>query len=396
MGLAEAPAKAPAGGGLPPPSVPSDAIVDDSYRVMIDAFHEVAEALTDVDQNLDSLLHLVAAKICELIGVRRCSIYLKDEKSDLFRGQIAHASSDVDREVKRLVAGLPADRFTQEIVWTKRPVLVGNAISDPRPIHSAMRAWHVRSMLGVPMILHGEVMGIFFLDNEETPHPFTGAQQALAAVFANLAAAAIIQAQLTARLRSSLQTTARQNQLLRQASVLDERLTNLVLEGANLRQIAQTVSELTGKPCSLHDAAYNRLAGSSPPGSEKEIVPCLLETPTRDTSVVAEALAALHGTRSGVIGPFAAIGMNHRYLVAPIVVRGNRWGEVVVMEYGGRFTALDEVVARRAASIVALELSAERRAARAEWDAVESLVSELVRGNRDSATLERRADIVGV
>src|SRR5664279_3911846 len=79
----------------PPPGL-ADPIVDESYRGMVRAFHAVAEALTDVDQDLDTLLHLVAAKICELVGVRRCSIYLKDEKSDLFHGQIAHASHDID------------------------------------------------------------------------------------------------------------------------------------------------------------------------------------------------------------------------------------------------------------------------------------------------------------
>jgi sugar diacid utilization regulator len=68
----------------------------------------------------------------------------------------------------------------------------------------------------------------------------------------------------------------------------------------------------------------------------------------------------------------------------------------MIMEYGSRFGALDEHIARRAATNVALELAAERRAARAEWDARASLAGELIRGTSDRAALRRRAEYVGV
>jgi DNA-binding PucR family transcriptional regulator len=111
---------------------------------------------------------------------------------------------------------------------------------------------------------------------------------------------------------------------------------------------------------------------------------------------VAEALDALDRTRAAVVGPFPAAGLHHRFLVAPVTVRDGQWGTVVVMEHKSRFSRFDVLIARRAATIVALELSAERRASNAEWNARASLAGELIRGNRDTAELARRADYLSV
>ena len=54
-----------------------------------------------------------------------------------------------------------------------------------------MRDWNIRSMMGVPMVVRGEVIGLVFLDDEERPHAFDRIDQDIAAAFADLAAVAI-------------------------------------------------------------------------------------------------------------------------------------------------------------------------------------------------------------
>jgi sugar diacid utilization regulator len=66
------------------------------------------------------------------------------------------------------------------------------------------------------------------------------------------------------------------------------------------------------------------------------------------------------------------------------------------MEYGGRFGPLDTHVVRRAAMTIALELEAERRVAVASGDALAALGADLLRGDRDEPSLERRARHIGV
>jgi sugar diacid utilization regulator len=301
-----------------------------------------------------------------------------------------------DARIKRLVAGTKADAFTHEIVQTRKPVVVADTKSDPRPIHAAMRAWGVRSMLGVPMVLGGEVIGIVFLDDAERRHEFTPAESQIASMFADLAAVAISQAEMTARLRNSLRTVAKQNELLLHAAEMDDRLTSLVLMGSNLAEIAEAVAELTRKPCEIYDADHRRLATGRPQGDDGEAKWRPLNRAARERPAVRVAIEGLGEKGSGIIGPFPAAGLDHRYLVVPIVTRDEVWGSLVVIEHCRSFGALDAHIARRAATNVALELVAERRAANAEWDARASLAGDLIRGTSDITAMTRRAEYLGV
>lgn len=365
------------------------------HRHVIRAFGDVAAAMSQV-QDRDSLLHLIADKICELVGVRRCSVYLRDERSGLFRGQVGHAHVDIDAGVKRLVAGVEADGFTREILATGAPVVVSDARVDPRPIRATMRAWDVRSMLGIPMVLNGDVTGLFFLDDEDRRHVFTPLELEIGATFADLAAVAIAQAKVNDQLRDSMRTVARQNELLRRASAVDDRLGAVALAGGNIREIVEIVAELTGKPSAIYDDSGHRRALGSPPHANDVVVPRLLEADCREHPAIAGAVAAIEGGKYAIVGPIAEADLHHRYLVAPVMVREHLWGHLVVMESGSRLDALDVHIARRAATSVALEISTQQRATLAEADARASLAADLVRGDRDARSLQRRADFVGI
>ena len=366
----------------------------DAQLAVLRAFGGVAEALGEA-KDLDALLHLIAMQICELAGVQRCSVYLRDEATGLFRGQVGHPDCVGDERIKRLVAGMAADRFTQEIVESMRPVALVNALDDPRPVHSTMCAWHIRSMLGVPMVLRGEVIGILFVDNEGQFHRFSPSVCEIASTFADLAAVVISQARVTTELRSTIATVARQNKLLRQAAAVEERLADLVLNGADLSELAAAVTELTAKPTSIHDAKHRRLATAVPPSLGGEVLPRLLEAPYRSDPSVVEALDGL-AARGGVIGPLPNAGLHHRFLIAPVVMRDEVFGHVVIMECRSRFGPLDLHIARRAATKVALELAIERRAVAADSDARMSLTADLICGRLDSVSLGRRARHLGI
>ncbi|WP_051471040.1 GAF domain-containing protein [Patulibacter minatonensis] len=378
----------------PAPS-PTDPRTADLYGEAIAAFGDVSEALSELHE-LDDLLHLIARKICELVGVRRCSLYLRDERSSLYRGQVGHWLHDIDEGVKRLTSGGAGDAFTREIVATKAPVVVQDTRSDTRPIKSTMRSWDVRSMLGVPMVLRGDVVGIVYLDDADQRRQYTAADEAIASMFANLAAIAIQQARLTSDLRAKLTTVATQNASMRRAAVVDDRLTALVLEGSNMREIATAIAELTGKACAIHDAEFRQIAVGRPAGDDDGMLPKLLSADTRSHPDVRRALAGLRDNRPGVVGPMPYAGVHNRCIVAPVAAGTDQWGHLLLLEHGSRLTNFDMLVARRGATVIAWGMSAERRAAAAEWNVGASLAGELIRGNRDISALERRAEHVGI
>jgi sugar diacid utilization regulator len=367
-----------------------------SYKDAIRAFAEIAHAIR-AESDLEPLLYAVADKICGLLGISRCSIYLSDESTGLFRGQVSAVPNNaaLARDViKRLVCGGEGDRFTAEILSTKEPVLIPNAKTDPRPNHTIMTDWNVHTMLGVPMIFGQQVIGLMFLDNEDVAHRYVPEEQNLAATFANLAAIAIAQVRVTEALRSNLETIARQKNQLVRSAVIEDRLTNLVLKGAGLSEIADAVSGLTGKPVSIHDARHRRLAGATPEGVPEP--PRLLDPKIREIPAIAEALTTIGDQSPVTIGPFLREGVPFRFLLSPIRVRNEHWGYVVLTESPGRFKTTDGMVTRRAATIVALELSAEERAAAGQLHARDVLTRDLISASDDEGSLARRAQFHGL
>jgi hypothetical protein len=366
--------------------------VERGYGEAIRAFGEIA-AEGRRPRELDELLHAIARKLCELLGVSRTSIYLRDDHGR-FRGQVGHDSSDIDARVKRLVAGVEGDRFTREILASMRPVVVRNALDDPRPIRSTMREWGVVSMLGIPMVARGEVLGILFADDGEKSHTFSPRACEVALAFAELAAVAVEQTRGGAQLRSSVKTVVRQNQRLRRSAAVGERLAALAIDGAGVAGILEAVAELTGRPLSFYDAAGSRLGLAVPVGAE--LVPRLLEPEHRDHPAVREALAALDRSRPCIVAPVLGAGLSHRHLLVPVAGGARRFGELAMLEAGGALSSLDVQACTHAARILALRLAFEGDVASTENDRRAALGGDLLRGDGDTSALRSRAAALAV
>ena len=262
-----------------------------------------------------------------------------------------------------------------------------------RTVRSIMQTWGVRSMLGVPMIVREDVVGILYLDNEAESHPFTEQHQAVASAFAHLAGIAIQQAQRAAELRTNLQTVARQNELLRHSTAIEEKLTRLVLEGGTLADIATAASDLTGKPCAIHDAELPAPGGGQPVRRR----PPLVERARRRVPAPA-------GRRVGAGRAQAQPARRRRRRAgrrapAPLP-RGPRRPARQDVGLPGGHGATDRASprstsppSRHAATAIAIELSVEGRATAADRQAREGLVRDLVNGLEDHAALVRRAEL---
>jgi sugar diacid utilization regulator len=343
---------------------------------------------------LDQVLHLIASKICQFLDVSRCSVYLRDERGQ-FRGQVAHARSNVDARIKRLVAGVESDRFTREIVASKQPVTLANVKDDPRPVRSTMREWGVVSMLGIPMVFHDEVIGILFVDDEDGGHVFSPHDREVGVAFAEFAAVTVAQAAESEELRSHAKVVRSENTKLLRAAALDQRLDTLVGEDGSVRGIVAAVAELTGKPAAFHDHAGTVRARTIPNAADG-VPPRLLGPAWRTHPQVAAVLADAESNRPVLVGPLQVAGTELRLLIVPVAVGGAPHGHLVLFEVPGQFLGQDAHVARRGARMLAAELLAEERAAAAEYDARAALVKDLLAGDRDPDALRRRGDFVGV
>ncbi|MDQ1460760.1 MAG: hypothetical protein QOI08_2244, partial [Actinomycetota bacterium] len=349
------------------------------------------------DASVDDVLAVVATEVRQLVGVERCSIYLREGDSGLFRGAITDGGTrELAPHVRRSLAGMPTDGMTCELLETGRPVIIADAGNDPRMIRSNTRFWNIRSMMAVPMSVGERVIGVIYLDDVDRAHHFCPPDAELATMFARLGAVAVSHAQLRTDLAGKLEQSEFRVRTMRRANAIDERLSEMVLGGAGLEALLQEIAELTGKPCAVYDAANVRLAVACPSEDVAALVPRLLEEPAVNSTEVSEALAVGAKTRVFVVPPLPDAGVARRHLVAPILVDGELWARLVTMEHRSRFSGSDMITLRRAAVLIALQAVSERRAVEADWNGGASLAAELLSSGSDPVTVARRAARLGV
>jgi sugar diacid utilization regulator len=360
------------------------------------ALSEITPAAATVT-SIEDLLRLVTEKAAGLVGIERCSIYMREERANLFRGCAGCSKgSPLPDDFKRWVAGVPADGVTKEVLETRQPVVVANARQDVRMVKSTVRHWQIRSLLEVPMVVEGQVTGLLLMDDVDQQHDFSADEVELAKSFADLAGGLIAATQTRLELQSKLGAATRQLNALRRATAVDERLSDLVLEGRSLGELTGTLAELLGKPCALFLPGGERVAAALPESAPESALPRLLEPAVAGMPEVRQALTENEGARAFVVSPVPAAGLLHRHVVAPIMLGEELWGRLVVLEHKARFTGGDVVAVRRAATLIALQVSSERKAAEADWNAGASLAAELLGCGSDAAVARRRADRLGV
>jgi len=366
------------------------------HEAIFDAFVEVAmevEAMLD----LDELLHLIARHACELIGVRRCFLYLLGEDG-LLHGRVGHSPDrNIDAEVKRLVTGVKVDGFTSEIFEGRAPVLVTDAVNDPRTVRATMEQWKVRDMLGVPMVFGGEVIGVVYLDDMENDHSYTKLDTEVAQAFVSLAASAISQAGMITKLRTRSSLIERQSDHLERLSRIHWFMTQTVLMGDNIPKVLGRLVELVDRPVVLRDRDFSVISWSAPSDAQADTPPDLVapdtlraawnnqrhdETASRRPSVVIEVLNDR--------------GEPSRHLLASVRVEMELAGYLEVVDPTSEIDELDVTVAEHAATVVALVILSERRAVAVKGHEKEDLFGDLLQGARDPNVLARRAFLFGI
>ncbi len=365
-------------------------------REVIAAFSEVTtEAITAT--RLEDLLALIGQKLCHLLGVIRCSVYLRHD-DHRFRGAAGWCGTDgnISAAVQAQEAGIPGDAFSCEVITTRAPVLITDVPNDPRPHRPTMEHWRVRAMLGVPLVFDGEVIGLIFVDNVEQEHVYADDDISLAELFGRLAALFIRQAVLNTRLSVKAAEVARQKDTLEYLDDVHRKLTDAVLEGADIRAVVGLLSGLSGLPVVLHDEDLAVLAWAAPPGL-KMTRPPTLGARARDNRLVRATLSGLSVARpSAVIDPTPASGLGRRHLVCQLIVEDRPSGYLTLVEAGRALGDLDTKLAERGATVLALQILSERRQIEAEGQARDDFLTDLLRSTHDIAQLERRGTQFGI
>lgn len=364
-----------------PDSEPFAAAAAAADNAVLRAFGPLAMALRE-GADPEDLLRLASAEMAALVGVPRCLAYLRNDRADTFRGVVAHGARE--ERVRMLVSGFAADGLTREILRTRVPVCVENAQGDPRTVLSSMRAWDVRSVLGVPIMDCGHVLGLFYLDVPGEQHDFDVETRARAAAFAELSAFVFVQARIGAEARAGRRRARAQITNLIRILAVEDRLWAALLEGAGERRLTQILADLTDCSWALYTPTGERVAAAAP--GEKEggaPVPDLASLGVLDRPGVR---AVLDGSepRAETVGPIRELGPQRRLLCA---AAGGAAGRrlLVAVERGRRLGTLDSVLARRAAVVFAARALEGSGGATSSGSTRAAELAALLRGEVDAS-----------
>ncbi|MFE6911991.1 helix-turn-helix domain-containing protein [Streptomyces erythrochromogenes] len=334
--------------------------------------------LRDLDAVLKALVH--RAKLPLGTDVTYLSLN-DDEAGDTYMrvtdGSVSAAFQQVRLGMGEGLGGLVAE--------TARPYSTGDYRDDPRFRHTttidgAVTEEGLRAILGVPLRLGTRVIGVLYAA-DRTARSFTPDEVALLSSLADHAAIAIDSARLLDETRSALvdlneasRTIEAHSDAMRRAEETHDRLTDLVLRGADIADVATAIGGVLQGGTLIHDADGTELARSG--------------TDSGQPSARAVAASRAGGRAVPADGTWVCAVLAGPELLGSIALTG-RAGRAGLGD-------ADRRLFERAAVVTALLLLQRRSVAEAEDRVRGELLGDLLSGAADPACLPARARRVGV
>ncbi|CAN3980295.1 helix-turn-helix domain-containing protein [Kitasatospora purpeofusca] len=227
-------------------------------------------------RDLDAVLQAIVRRARMLLGTDTAYLTLPDEAAGDTYMRVTDGSVSVLFQTLRLSLG---DGLGGLVAQRARPYATPDYRSDDRFHHTdVIDAGVVEeglvAIIGVPLLLGGRVIGVLFAA-DRSPRAFSPDEVALLCTLAAHAAIALDTAKALADTQAALAELNSANELIRAHSAAvqraergHDRLTDLVLRGAEVPDVAAAVAALLGGGIAVLDAEGEPLAGrAAAPGA---------------------------------------------------------------------------------------------------------------------------------
>lgn len=379
-----------------PPTVLSE--IDDATRLALRVHRTLGQhrrreaeltALFDTagdlaaSHDLDAVLQAIVRRARLLLGTDTAYLTLPDEEAGDTYMRVTDGSVSALFQTLRLSLG---DGLGGLVAQTARPYATPDYRTDSRFHHTGTIDAGVLdeglvAILGVPLLLGsrdgGKVIGVLFAA-DRSPRAFSPDEVALLCSLAAHAAIAIDTARALADTRAALAELNAANAVIREHSAAmqraeeaHDRLTDLVLRGGEVPDVAAAVASLLGGAISVHDLDGHPLAGPADGGDQ--------------------LAAAVADSRSSG----RAVHRSGRWVCA--VLAGQETLGSLVLHSRADLDDPDRRLFERAAVVTALLLLLRRSVAETENRVRGELLSDLLTApERDPAGLAMRGRRLGV
>ncbi|MEV7381105.1 helix-turn-helix domain-containing protein [Streptomyces lydicus] len=203
-------------------------------------------------RDLDAVLRAIVRRARSLLGTEVAYLTLNDPAAGDTYMRVTDGSVSARFQQLRLAMG---EGLGGLVAQTARPYVTDSYFHDERfrhtrTIDSGVRDEGLVAILGVPLLLGSGVIGVLFAADRRE-RVFEPGQVALLAAHAAHAAVAIDTANLLAETRKTLTELEAANEIIRdrssvieRASDVHDRLTELVLRGGGVQDVAEAVAEV--------------------------------------------------------------------------------------------------------------------------------------------------------
>lgn len=334
-------------------------------------------ALTEVD----AVLEAIVRRARQLLQSDVAYMTLNDaERGDTYMRVTEGVLSPAFRAV-RLPMGAGLGGL---VAQTATPYSTADYFADERfrhttPIDSAVADEGLKSILGVPMLLGRQVIGVLYAANRNV-RPFSREEVALLVSLAAHAAVALDNARLLSETQEALSELETASELLKEhtenverAADAHDRLMRIAVHGGGVDDVAREVHAVLGGQVLVVDTSGVVIAASP-----ADAVPENHELDTADRALQSARTADGEGVTA-----------------APVIAGADRFGALVLrrpnaLEQG------DQRILERSALVTALLLLFRRSVAEAEERVRGELLEDLLSGHdRDPGALRERARLLG-
>ncbi len=346
-------------------------------------------------RDLDAVLRSIVRRARMLLGTDTAYLTLRDERAGDTYMRVTDGSVSAIFQRLRLELG---EGLGGLVAQTARPYATPDYRDDERfrhtrTIDAGVRDEGLVAILGVPLLLgagpgrDGKVIGVLFAA-DRAPRPFSPDEVALLCSLAAHAAIAIDTAGALADTRAALDELAGANAVirehaaaLRRAAESHDRLTDLVLRGGELSEVATAVADLLGGAITAHDPQGGVLVAVRGDGSA-------FAGPPGEAAALAEA--ALGSAAAG-----RAVCRDGRWVCA--VLAGQELMGALVLHGRPHLEDPDRRMFERAGVVAALLMLLRRSVAETENRVRGELLADLLGDpGRDPAGLRERGRRLGV
>lgn len=368
---------------------------------------ERAAALSHVLEELASHLDVdrtfatIAERARDLLGADSAFLAEFDEARRTMRVRVSLGLHDevLRHGVVEIGQGLAgAAALSRRVMWT-HDYMSDTGFAHTSEADASVRREGLRSMLVAPLQAGDRLLGILGVtnhraidfgddDRELIKHLADGAAVAL-----ENARLYVEQAALVSRLRSLNEQARQQNDAARRSQLIHDQLSELVLQGRSVDEIAGRLSSLIGNPVVVLGPYLNRIAGSDPEDARE--APDRFAVLRSSPAIRAEVERLATERRPVHLAPDARLGLSHSLLIAPILSGPDLLGYGVVIEAERTFSPLDFQALEQAAMVFALELTRERFVEEAEHRLRGDFLHDLIASNVDDGTIVQRARRLG-